>query len=297
MKNGALTFAFLAFAGAVGGLSFAGCSSDPEEAPVTATDTGVAADTGTAPDTKPQDTMMPPPDTGAGCMQPLPGDFMCKAPTAKAGQTVCNDEAIKGLAECFGGDSMKCQAAYMKYTACRTCMLDAWLVQQRFVDTGSCIAKIDPTDKCGTLWQCNIDCQFEVCSEDYCSTDPGTGKTATSSEQDDCFSASIKKGGTTIPKGSCYDKATKPLNDAMCSTSNPKTAVCWVRTQDDVVKFFRGACRDNADWSQADVDKTPMTDAGADTATDTGAADTGPADTGAAADTLLPDVALDVLGD
>ena len=264
MKNGALTFAFLVVAGAAGGVAFVGCSS-PAEPLVAPADTGVdtaPVDTGKAP----ADTN-PPVETGpVSCAAPLDSSFKCQAPPAKAGQKVCTDEMLTEFATCFGsGDTKRCSAAQTKFAACNKCVLADWLYGDpaRYIDTGACIAKIDPAEPCAKLFACNIDCQTAVCSE--CDPTTGSGKTATTSEQSDCMNAAVKKGGTAaVPKGACYDVAAAPLTAAACNTK-ANIAVCFVRTTDDVIKFYRGACRDGGDWSQADIDKTVMTDAGVDT--------------------------------
>lgn len=288
MKHGAFTFAFLLLAGTAGSVAFVGCSSDPET-PATAADTGTA-DTGT-PDTKVPDTT-PAVDTGpVTCAAPLDATFKCEAPPGKAGKTVCSDIAINDLVGgCFGSTatSATCTAAQKKHPDCNTCMLTEWVYGDPpiFIDTGSCIKAIDPADKCATTWKCNVDCFTTVCVD--CDNSAGSGKNGVDSEQDDCWANAQKKGGTTVPKGACYDLVTK---DYAACRSNPKFAYCFVSGTEAIKQFYRGACRDGGKWTaEVEIDKSPVSDAGADTATDPGAADTG----GAADTSVLPDVALDL---
>lgn len=285
MKSAAALPAFLSLvvAGLGGATLFVGCGGD-DPAPVAedtgtpVTDTGVI-DTG-KPDTIKTDT--PPPSLS--CMAPLPTGFECKAPTAKAGKTVCTDAMIEEFSNCFGtsGSSAKCTAAQKAYPQCNTCILKDWL-DNNSIDTAACIAKIDPASTCGKTVKCNSDCLDAVCPADDCDTTEGSGvKGGTSTQRGDCYADAQAKGGTVKPKGVCYDLATKDYG--ACAT-DPKFTFCFVSSIADITTFFRGACRDNGDWSKADV---PMpTDAGTDapateTATDaaTDAASDAPADGG-----------------
>ena len=272
-------FLFLVAAGMTGAALFTGCGGD--SAPAAAPDTGtVVTDTGTTPvDTgTPKDTGTKPDVTVLGCMQPLPTDFVCKAPGAKAGKTVCTDAMIEEFTNCFGsaGSTTKCSAATKAYPECNTCILKDWLYNNS-VDVASCIAKVLPTDKCATTVRCNVDCLGLVCPKDDCDTTPGSGSSATRSQADDCFRDAQFRGSTLKPKGACYDVATKDYADC---AAKPELAYCFVTSITDLTYFFRGACRDGGDWSKADV--TKPTDAGVDSAAaDTTAADTAAADTAA----------------
>jgi hypothetical protein len=227
-------------------------------------DGGVTTDTSTStdsfsppPDTLfREDTRMPPPpvDTGGppplSCEQPVPPDFRCTAPSPVAGKKVCTDVAIRALADgCFGygATESKCNSAMKKYPACSTCMLEDWIHDNRLA-IGACIQKVAPGDKCATTIECTYSCLDVACSE--CSWEPGSGMGG-GSEMDECWEAAAS--------GSCYSIAAK---DYEACVSDPKTAVCIPNTVEDLMPFYRGACRDGGDWSRADVPDPVTTDAG-----------------------------------
>jgi len=217
-----------------GAMDSARSDSAPRDTAVS--DTGFVVDTGPAKD--------PPPVT---CDVPLPS-FTCTPSDAKAGSTVCTDAMISEFVTgCFGssGSSTACNAAMTKYPACNTCILTTWLYEST-VDSGACVRKIDPTNKCGTAWRCNFDCLAEVCVG--CDPTSGTGASGTESEYDDCEKEAQFAGSSTAAKGACYDVASRDL--AACSL-DPRFKYCFPRTSADVVNFFRGACRDGGNWTSA----------------------------------------------
>lgn len=289
MKHGAITFGILLAAGLAGGVAFVGCSSDDGNNNTNTTpDTGVV-DTGTAVDSTPADTAKP--ETGlVACEQKLSSSFACTEPADKAGKTVCTDVMINEFMNCFGstGDSKKCTAAQTKYPACNTCILKDWLTNNR-IDVGACIKKIDPASTCGKTIQCTTDCLDVVCPSDECDDTAGSGSTATKSQLDDCYTnAQRKPGSATKPTGQCWDVAVKDY--ATCS-GDAKFAPCFVRSTADLLTYFRGACRDNGNWTNADK-PDGSEDAGvADTGTDSGSTDSGSTDSGSAADSASTDAA------
>ena len=100
---------------------------------------------------------------------------------------------------------------------------------------------LSPTSTCGKLQLCNTDCYETVCAD--CDHWTGTGKTASTSEFGDCVKDAQFAGSTTTAAGRCYNVASKDYKAAGCTT-DPVVGGCT-----DVVQFFRGACRDNANWS------------------------------------------------
>jgi hypothetical protein len=201
------------------------------------------------PDTRTSVPDTRPPDMGPiSCATTLDATFTCMPPAAKAGSTECTEAMLQEFRYCFGadGDSTKCSAAMKAYPKCNSCVLDQWLYESRYVDTGACIRVVSPASSCGTTWRCNIDCLTAVCGE--CDDTPGSGKTASTSEKNDCERDAQSAGTATKPRGACYDVASKGL--AEC-TSDPTLAPCFVRTSDDVVAFYRGACRDGGSWARA----------------------------------------------
>ncbi|MBK7396868.1 MAG: hypothetical protein IPJ34_11345 [Myxococcales bacterium] len=216
------------------------------------------------------------PEVPLSCPAPLATGFECKAPTDHPGRTTCTDEGIDAVVSgCFGSaaTSTTCNAAKAKYAACYKCTIDEW-TPGGYTDRGLCAQKIDPTGKCGKAFRCVTDCIASVCTTDDCDTTPGSGRTPSTSQYENCVSDVQNKGGTARPKGACYDIASK---DAQECAGDPKFANCI-----DVTYLFRGACRDNGDWSKADIAKPTPTDAGTDAPTDS-ASDSAASD-GAASD-------------
>lgn len=192
-------------------------------------------DTGTEP--RPDSKPPPPPDT---CETPLSPGFACIEPPTIAGKKVCNDEAIRALAAAcfgFGGEGSKCNAAMKKYNACSNCMLNDW-VDDSHLQTGACIKKVDPGNKCAKVIDCTYDCLGEVCGS--CDPSPGSGKGG-GSEADECYETASSSGG-------CYDLVVK---DYEICAGDPKIAACMPNTEDDLILFYRGACRDGGDWTKA----------------------------------------------
>lgn len=265
MKSVAALPAFLSIvaAGSLAAVLSVGCSS--ESTPATTEDTGTTpVDTGTTPvDTGKVDTGTP--EVPSTCPAPLAAGFECKAPADRAGKTVCTDQAIDDVVSgCFGSSatSTTCSAAQKKWADCYKCTINEW-TPGGYTDRGTCAQKIDPTSKCGKAFRCVTDCVASVCTTDDCDTTPGSGRTSSTSQYENCVSDVQNKGGTVRPKGVCYDVASK---DAQECAADPKFANCL-----DVTYLFRGACRDGGDWSKA-ADAKPV-DAGTDTGTDSATSD------------------------
>jgi hypothetical protein len=209
-------------------------------------------DTGSPP---PFDTRPPAPVT---CAQPLPSEFTCLAPDARTGRTTCTDAMLAEFVLCFGsaGDEKRCSAAIKAFPECNDCVLREWLYDGRLVDIGACMRAIDPGSACGTNWRCNIDCLAAICSD--CDDSLGSGRTSSTSERQDCERDAQFKGSSTRPMGECFDLAARDL--ATCRTDE-RFAKCFIASINDVLVFYRGACRDGGEWSRADL---AIADAGAD---------------------------------
>ena len=228
-------------------VGFAGCGgkvvvdADPDSGdgtkPPLAPDT-----TPSYPDTRPKpvlpDTRVPPPDERPfTCASDLPADFACTTPKIPAGESTCTEAMIQEFVTgCFGGDSTSCTAWTKKYADCNKCVMK-FISPSGYIEYGDCMAALAPTSPCGKLYTCNIDCYERVC--EACDHTAGSGRTSTRSEFGDCVSDSTFAGTASKPKGRCYDVVTKDMKAASCE-SDPCV---------DVVQFFRGACRDVADWT------------------------------------------------
>jgi hypothetical protein len=200
-------------------------------------------------DTAPVDT-----SDAAPCIAPLDGGFTCVPPTPRPGKTVCTDAALDAVLVCFGSDSKACSAATAKYPECSACVKD-WIEGDR-IDFAACVYAIDPTNPCGTTVQCTLDCLDAVCSA--CDPTVGSGSMPARSARDDCERAASSSGDGG-PVGACWDVAAKDY--AACAT-DPRFMLCFPRRLDELVPFFRGACRDGGDYSR--VYETSPADAATD---------------------------------
>lgn len=300
----ALSFSMLLGLGIAGVVAFAGCSSSSTPVDNTPADTGVV-DTGKA-DTNKPDTAVP------ICDQPLESTFACTAPTAKVGSTDCTSQAIEEFPiACIdstwpGKLASGCAAWQAKYASCFTCIKTWSLAQSGLAlgalpDRDACFWSVfnstafktaNPTlTDCSKNVQCNWDCQEAVCGScDTTAQDPITGDT----EFSICATNAGKKGGTVVPKGACYDVATKnantcftaagdTLNNCIVSEAYTPTGtggnVDIAKIKEQMKVVLRGACRDNADWSNANDAGYTIPDAGGETGSETGS------DTGTAAET------------
>jgi hypothetical protein len=259
MRNGAVTFA-LVLAVAYG-VAFVGCGSDPDvptpqDGGSDAPDTSMS-DTTTV-DTARVDTGLP--ETAPVCPAALPSDFACVAPYLPIAQKVCTDKMLRALLSCFGGgDDLKCIAAKKAYPACSSCVINDWL-ERGEVASASCIQTIDPAGSCGKTLQCAGDCAAKMCegcappSRDACHQSVSAGPSADAGDAGDAGAGST-----------CYQLAAK---DVPACEADPKLRICFVRDAEDLVRFFRGACRDKGDWSKADLPDGTESDAGTDAAAD-----------------------------
>lgn len=252
----------------------AGCgSSEPDVAATTDAAVDAPVDTGKV-DTGKVDTGTAEVAPLPGCETELPSSFMCTAPTKTAGKTTCTDAALLDMVEkCLKADitvPSTCTEWKTANPACASCVADwSWDAKP---------GKIYPDDykcywstfdaPCAKSVNCLYACQEEVCAE--CGDE----------EVNDCYDDARKTGGR------CYTIAGKEA--ATCfSTFDAKLAGCDVSEiyadspslttlKEEILRFYRGACRDNADWTNATM-------AAGDAGTDTGAVDA-PAETSVVTD-------------
>ncbi len=245
-----------------------GCSSDPEAAPATDAAVEVAADTGTVKvDTGTMETAPLP-----GCETPLSSGFACAAPTKTAGKTTCTEAALQDfVVKCLKDDitvPASCADWKAANAACASCVADwSWdsIMGKVYPDDYKCYwSTFDAT--CAKSVNCLFSCQDEVCTE------------CVDEERSECFQASEKSGGK------CWDVAGKDA-DACFKKFDAQLKGCDVNElyadapdlttlKEQILKFYRGACRDNADWTNA----TAAGDAGTDTGSDAPAAETSVSD-------------------
>jgi len=221
------------------GLTMVLASCSREEKPIaTVPDAYVETE---APDTEAVDAVTEEPaDTAPRpCITPLDAGFTCRAPSERAGHTVCNDAALEAVLVCFGTDTKACSDATAKYPACSMCVRD-WLQGDR-IDFGACVAALDKAGTCPTTVQCTLDCLDAVCAT--CDLNAGTGSTPSRSARDDCERTASATSG-----GACWELAGK---DYTACATDATLAVCFPKGLAELRAFFRGACRDGGDWSRA----------------------------------------------
>lgn len=317
---------FCALFGGVAALSagFVGCSSSsgsdtPDDTGTPADDSGV--DTTPPPtDTNPKDTAVK--DTAPFiCDKALPDSFAC-TPVAASEKgtpgTSCSEADLQAMVTaCVApkfGIATGCDAWKTAHPDCATCV-GTWALAESvikgkiYADRDKCLYQQFDAD-CQTAWKCMFACDDAVCGA--CDQNPGTSSDGTTSEFQECANRERARGGTVVPKGVCYDKAAGKADtcfaggsydtcivDELFSPTGSGGAPDVPSMQNELVQFYRGACRDNGNWKNAkETCSTPPcaaadagTDAG-DTGTDAASdADAGTADTGTDAATDAADAA------
>jgi hypothetical protein len=192
----------------------------------------------------------------SGCDRPLPSTFACVEPVERPKSKVCTDAAIDAIVQGCWVTGKTCAESQKSFPDCAQCMLkdrDAsgtpvgW-IDVDAIDIAACVHAIDPMSSCGKTQQCATDCVRSVCEE----CDPSVDQV----EWKACRTRALAVGGA------CRAQA---MDLPSCET-DPRFARCFLTTNDDLLPFFRGACRDGADWSKADVGDGTLTagDAGTD---------------------------------
>lgn len=189
----------------------------------------------------------PPP--APGCGQPLPDGFesACVGPKPKAGSTACTDEMLVEIATCFapGLDAKRCAAIQAAAPECAKCTLATWFGRLG-ADEAACVARVDGEGDCARALQCGRDCLSTVCSFDDCDTTPGSGSTSDRSQWQDCAEAAQSSADSGVDGGGAC--ASFAARRAACITG--AAAPCFPNSAEDLLRFFRGACRDGGDWSK-----------------------------------------------
>jgi hypothetical protein len=312
-----------------------GCSSSDngggdDDTGVAVTDTG-AADTAPVVDAKKDSHDGGGTDTGPySCLAPLPADFACTAPkiTAVPG-TSCSEDDLQGFATACIDKNFSvgsgCAAWMSAHTACGACIKGFGFATSSgglpvYPDRDQCYYTKFSAD-CAKSWNCMFACDDAACNstDTPCDKTAGSGtKGGSDSEFQDCVTKERARGGTAVPKGECYDVATKAALET-CLPTLPSSALnfCVVNEEFsptgpggapdlpsmrfEVIEYYRGACRDNGDWTNADQPcSTPPCETGTDAGSETGSdatsdATEGGSDAGTDADdgAVLPDVGLD----
>jgi hypothetical protein len=232
----------------------AGCGSNSDDsAPATETDAGVVADT--APDTQ-----KPPADAAAEtapstCESALPSDFACVEPEKGTPATTCTEEMLADFVQkCLATDlsvPSTCDAWKTANPACATCVASfSWseIDGQVYPDDYKCYWGImDPA--CAKAANCTWDCEAAACGDCDSSTPDGAGKT----ESDYCV-ASVTNAG-----GKCYAVAAQKSAECFktykldnCNVDEIYSDSPNLTTmQQQILRFYRGACRDNGNWTNA----------------------------------------------
>lgn len=232
-----------------------GESTPGDSAPVT--------DSKTTKDSTPKEGSV---DDGGGlCDVPLAPGYACPAaPSRPTGSTACDEATLQDFAlKCIHADTSsvpaECAGWKTANAACNTCIeafaydpkVDSLLV---YPDSLKCYWWVF-SDTCRKTVNCSYDCQDQVCGT--CDTAPGTSPDGSQPAYDDCTTRAIDKGP---PKGVCYDVAGKDADACFtstdthaCETPEVNSATPDVtKMRNEIIVFYRGACRDGASWAHAD---------------------------------------------
>lgn len=244
-----------------------GCgSSDPEVTPVadSALETG---DTGAIDTGSKVDTGVPP---VPGCEVDLPSDFACAAPTKTAGKTTCTEAALQEfVVKCLNEEitvPADCAGWKTANADCAACVADwSWdrIPGKVYPDDYKCYwSTFDAT--CGKTVNCLFSCQDEVCTD------------CVDEEAATCYEDAEKSGGRCWDvagkdAAGCFDKTDlSGCNVDEIYANVPKIA----NLREQLLKFYRGACRDNGDWKNAKSGGDAGTpDTGSDAAAETSVSD------------------------
>ena len=268
---------FLNAAVGLGGVALVACSSsgDAAQTPAPGVDSSVAVEAAAetpAPDTAKSEVVVK--EIGpVVCDQPLSADFACGKVTRLAGSTNCTEAALQAYtAACWkpmGGTDTTCKKWKSDYASCSTCVT-SWTYSTSGSPNRDACYYARMTDTCANAVKCYFDCIGEVCAD--CDSSAG------SKENSDCQ----KRAQAKSPKGLCYDIAYKTAGTCFdsvlldpCIVNELKTPTGGTdagasadptKLTDELLQFFRGACRDNADWTNA----TSATSGDAGTVVDSG---------------------------
>ncbi|MBI2394516.1 MAG: hypothetical protein HYV09_33410 [Deltaproteobacteria bacterium] len=260
-----LALALVAFA--------AGCGShDDDHSVVTDAATDAVAD-----------TYKPPVDAAeAGpllCEEPLATDFACKDPVKGTGGTACSEAALADFVQkCLADDitvPSTCAAWKTANADCAAC-IGGWtwdaIPGKVYPDDYKCYwATMDAP--CAKSVNCGFECQELSCGE--CDSDPGT---AEKSDREVCLEKVSGSGGACWSFGADkIDECFTKFDTANCNVDEiyaDSPDIDVLRSQ--ILRFYRGACRDNGDWtnsgSAGDAGATDAAETGAEAGGEAGAA-------------------------
>jgi len=211
------------------------------------------------------------------CDNALSSSFACVAPTKPTPSANCTETQIQDyLAKCIGADlkpTSACAAWQTANPTCNTCLLgfgqDAlktlperdkcyWVVLSGPKPSGLTVS-----GDCATIVKCHFDCVGAICGD--CDSTAGTGMTPTTSARSDCARRATRAPSPSVPSGgSCYAIASKDATACLgaygvdvCVVGELNTPTGSGGTVDlttlraQAAVFYRGACRDNGDWSKS----------------------------------------------
>lgn len=252
--------------------TLAGCGSSEEATPITDSGTGADAvvDTG-----KPSTDSAT--DTGSAavaCEEPVPADFACAEPVKGTGATTCTEAMLQDfVANCLADDlsvPSTCAAWKTANAACASCVANwSWseIPGSVYPDDYKCYWGIMDAS-CAKATNCSFDCQAATCGS------------CDDTEQGACLDSVTGEGGK------CWDVASKTAEGcfekydlANCNVDEIYSAAPdLTKMRAEILRFYRGACRDNANWTNSNS----AGDAGV---SDSGATETGGSDGGTDATT------------
>lgn len=235
-----LALALVAFA--------AGCGSKDEDPAVVtdaATDADAVADT-YKPDAKEAGTL--------ACEAPLESDFACKDPVKGTGGTACTEAALADFVQkCLADDlsvPSTCAAWKTANADCAACIGNwTWdlIPGKVYPDDYKCYWAIMDAP-CAKSVNCGFECQELSCGE--CDSDPGT---AAKSDREVCLEKVSTTGGACWSFGADkIDECFTKFDVANCNVDEiysdaPDLDVM----RSEILRFYRGACRDNGDWTNS----------------------------------------------
>jgi hypothetical protein len=233
----------------------AGCGSHsddttPSTETETETDTGVA-DVAT-------DTQKPPVDAATetaptGCETAVPSDFTCPEPKKGTPATSCTEAMLEDFVQkCLATDlsvPSTCDAWKAANPACAGCISSFALSALGHVYPNSSKCRwgiMDPA--CATASNCTYYCQQAVCAS--CDVIPGpSGK----SDSDLCAeSVSLAGGKCWEVSAQKADECSKKYDLDNCNVDEMYApSPNLTKMQQQILRLYRGACRDNGNWTNA----------------------------------------------
>jgi len=202
------------------------------------------------------------------CDQELPVDFACVPATNRpAPKTTCTEQQLQDLVKaCVGDDISKTpvgcsawKAANAECAACTTAFSLTGYSSRAIPDRNMCYWAVFD-DACDKALNCSFDCQGLVC--DGCSTEPNSSPDGKTTEYSDCTARARSNATSSRPKGKCYDVASKEAAGCLDKVDVDPCYVdeLWTPTgtggrpdpiliRQQIVEFYRGACRDGGDWT------------------------------------------------